>query len=100
MKDLEDRITIKLYMSLPLATIYDGLSPGMRLHNKTILDNLLSSTLTRLFNKCKTFSGSGLLSSIKIIEIAPFTTRAIHSSFPLCSRCRLFENQSDGAAKH
>jgi hypothetical protein len=36
MKDLEDPYNQALYV--PHYNLYDGLSPGMRLHNKTILD--------------------------------------------------------------
>jgi hypothetical protein len=45
MKDLEDPTNQALYVPISY-NLYDGLSPGMRLHNKTILDKPLSSTLT------------------------------------------------------
>jgi hypothetical protein len=81
MKDLEDPYYNQvLYVPTRCYNLYDGLSPGMRLHNKTILDKPLSSTLTSLFNKCKTFSGSGL-SSIKIIEIAPLYNALLPGSY-------------------
>jgi hypothetical protein len=48
----------------------------MRLHNKTILDKPFIFDINPAYStNAKTFSGSGLLSSIKIIEIAPSTTR-------------------------
>jgi hypothetical protein len=60
MKDLEDPITIKLYVPTLSYNLYDGLSPGMRLHNKTILDKPFIFDINP-FNKCKTFSGSGFV---------------------------------------
>jgi hypothetical protein len=39
MKDLEEYYNQALYVPLSY-NLYDGLSPGMRLHNKTILDKL------------------------------------------------------------
>jgi hypothetical protein len=57
MKDLEDPTNQALYVPISY-NLYDGLSPGMRLHNKTILDKPFIFDIN-LFNKCKTFSGSG-----------------------------------------
>jgi hypothetical protein len=54
----------------------------MRLHNKTILDKPLSSTLTQLIQQMQKHSQDLVsLSSIKIIEIAPPTTRLLPSSY-------------------
>jgi hypothetical protein len=60
MKDLEDHYNQALYVPLSY-NLYDGLSPGMRLHNKTILDKPFIFDINHLFNKCKTFSGSGFV---------------------------------------
>jgi hypothetical protein len=72
MKD-EDRITIKLYVPTLRYNSHDGLSPGMRLHNKTILDGQAFCRRGPAFNKCKTFSGSGFVVVIGIMEMAPST---------------------------
>jgi hypothetical protein len=74
----------------------------MRLHNKTILDKPLSSTLTQLIQQMQKHSQDLVsLSSIKIIEIVPSTTRySLSGSIYYVSDACLFENQSDGAAKH
>jgi hypothetical protein len=47
----------------------------MRLHNKTILDKPFIFDINPLFNKCKTFSGSGFVVINQNIEIVPCTTR-------------------------
>jgi hypothetical protein len=99
MKDLEDRITKALYVPTLSYNLYDGLSPGMRLHNKTILDKPFIFDINPYSTNAKHSQDLVSLSSIKIIEIVPVQRYSFLALFPLCSRCRLFENQSDGAAK-
>jgi hypothetical protein len=103
MKDLEDPYYNQaLYVPTLSYNLYDGLSPGMRLHNKTILDKPFIFDINPLIQQMQKHSQDLVsLSSIKIIEIVPCTTLLpFLALFPLCSRCCLFENQSDGAAKH
>jgi hypothetical protein len=74
----------------------------MRLHNKTILDKPLSSTLTTYSTNAKTFSGSGfVVINQNYRNSALYNARySLSGSISIMLRCRLFENQSDGAAKH
>jgi hypothetical protein len=74
MKDLEDHYNQALYVPLSY-NLYDGLSPGMRLHNKTILDKPFIFDINPYSTNAKHSQDLVSLSSIKIIEIAPSTTR-------------------------
>jgi hypothetical protein len=80
MKDLEDPYYNQvLYVPTLTYNLYDGFSPGMRLHNKTILDKPFTFDVNPAYStNAKSFSGSVLLLSIKIIETPRFTTYAIH----------------------
>jgi hypothetical protein len=78
MKDLEDPYYNQaLYVPTLSYNLYDGLSPGMRLHNKTILDKPFIFDINPLIQQMQKHSQDLVsLSSIKIIEIVPCTTRA------------------------
>jgi hypothetical protein len=72
----------------------------MRLHNKTILDKPFIFDINPAYStNAKTFSGSGFVVNQNYRNSAQRATPFL-ALFPLCSRCCLFENQSDGAAKH
>ncbi|MFA9191467.1 aminopeptidase [Flavobacterium sp. FZUC8N2.13] len=64
MKDLEDPYYNQLlYVPTLEYNLYDGLIPGMRLHNKTILDKPFVFDVTPAYStNAKTFSGSGSFS--------------------------------------
>ncbi|WP_414000380.1 aminopeptidase [Flavobacterium sp. W1B] len=61
MKDLEDPYYNQvLYVPTLTYNLYDGLSPGLRLHNKTILDKPFVFDINPSYStKSSTFSGSG-----------------------------------------
>ena len=63
MKDLEDPYYNQiLYVPSLTYNYYDGLSPGLRLHNKTILDKLFIFDLNPTFSsKSKNISGNGTI---------------------------------------
>ncbi|MEZ7498596.1 aminopeptidase [Flavobacterium sp. Arc3] len=63
MKDLEDPYYNQvLYVPTLTYNLYDGLSPGMRLHNKTILDKPFTFDVNPAYStNAKTFSGSGFM---------------------------------------
>jgi L-rhamnose mutarotase len=63
MKDLEDPYYNQiLYVPTLGYNLYDGLSPGMRLHNKTILDKPFIFDVNPAYStNAKTFSGSGFV---------------------------------------
>jgi hypothetical protein len=73
MKDLEDRITKALYVPTLSYNLYDGLSPGMRLHNKTILDKPFIFDINPYSTNAKHSQDLVSLSSIKIIEICLYS---------------------------
>jgi hypothetical protein len=60
MKDLEDSYYNQiLYVPTLTYNLYDGLSPGMRLHNKTLLDKPFTFDIEPAYStKAQTFSGS------------------------------------------
>ncbi|WP_324218045.1 aminopeptidase [Flavobacterium sp.] len=60
MKDLEDPYYNQiLYVPTLTYNLYDGLSPGLRLHNKTLLDKPFTFELNPAYStNAKTFSGS------------------------------------------
>ncbi|MET0760153.1 MAG: aminopeptidase [Flavobacterium sp.] len=60
MKDLEDPYYNQiLYVPTLTYNLYDGLSPGLRLHNKTLLDKPFTFELNPAYStNTKTFSGS------------------------------------------
>ena len=62
MKDLEDSYYNQiLYVPTLTYNLYDGLSPGLRLHNKTILDKPFIFDLAPSYStKSKTISGGGI----------------------------------------
>ncbi|HJR99496.1 MAG TPA: hypothetical protein VJ780_01070 [Flavobacterium sp.] len=64
MKDLEDPYYNQLlYVPTIEYNLYDGLIPGMRLHNKTILDKPFTFDVNPAYStKAKTISGSGFFS--------------------------------------
>jgi len=64
MKDLEDPYYNQiLYVPTIEYNLYDGLIPGLRLHNKTILDKPFIFDITPAYStNAKTFSGSGSFS--------------------------------------
>jgi hypothetical protein len=64
MKDLEDPYYNQLlYVPTLEYNLYDGLIPGMRLHNKTILDKPFIFDINPAYStNAKTFSGSGSFS--------------------------------------
>lgn len=61
MKDLEDPYYNQvLYVPTLTYNLYDGLSPGLRLHNKTILEKPFIFDVNPAYStKAKSFSGSG-----------------------------------------
>ncbi|MGL2993744.1 aminopeptidase [Flavobacterium sp. TSSA_36] len=61
LKDLEDPYYNQiLYTPVIGFNVYDGFSPGIRLHNKTILNKPFTFDLSPMYSiKAKTFSGSG-----------------------------------------
>jgi hypothetical protein len=61
MKDLEDPFYNQvLYVPTLTYNLYDGLSPGLRLHNKTLLDKPFIFDVNPAYStNAKTFSGSG-----------------------------------------
>jgi hypothetical protein len=63
MKDLEDPYYNQaLYVPTLSYNLYDGLSPGIRLHNKTILDKPFIFDVNPAYStNAKTFSGSGFI---------------------------------------
>jgi hypothetical protein len=63
MKDLEDPYYNQvLYVPTLTYNLYDGLSPGLRLHNKTILDKPFTFDVNPAYStNAKTFSGSGFV---------------------------------------
>ena len=63
MKDLEDPYYNQvLYVPTIEYNLYDGLIPGIRLHNKTILEKPFTFDITPAYSiSAKTFSGSGSL---------------------------------------
>ncbi|MBG6111636.1 hypothetical protein IWX84_002523 [Flavobacterium sp. CG_9.10] len=63
MKDLEDPYYNQiLYVPSLSYNLYDGLSPGLRLHNKTILDKPFTFDINPSYStKTNNFSGSGSL---------------------------------------
>ena len=63
MKDLEDPYYNQvLYVPTLTYNLYDGLSPGLRLHNKTILDKPFIFDVNPAYStNAKTFSGSGFV---------------------------------------
>jgi hypothetical protein len=92
MKDLEDPYYNQvLYVPTLTYNLYDGFSPGMRLHNKTILDKPLPLTLIQPIQQMQNHFQALVLLSIKIIETPRFTTYAIHFQVYPCTRCRLFK---------
>jgi hypothetical protein len=59
MKDLEDPYYNQvLYVPTLTYNLYDGFSPGMRLHNKTILDKPFTFDVNPAYSTKKSFSGS------------------------------------------
>ena len=63
MKDLEDPYYNQvLYVPTLTYNLYDGLSPGLRLHNKTILDKPFTFDVNPSYStNTNTFSGSGFV---------------------------------------
>ncbi|MGO4818837.1 aminopeptidase [Flavobacterium sp. W22_SRS_FP1] len=63
MKDLEDPYYNQiLYVPTLTYNLYDGLSPGLRLHSKTLLDKPFIFDMNPSYStKAKTFSGSAVL---------------------------------------
>lgn len=61
LKDLEDpNYNQILYTPAVGFNVYDGISPGIRLHNKTVLNKPFTFDLSPMYSiKAKTFSGSG-----------------------------------------
>lgn len=70
MKDLEDPFYNQiLYVPSVTYNLYDGISPGMRFHNKTILDKPFTFDINPSYStKTKTLTGSGALAINQIFR--------------------------------